>query len=158
MATPHVTGVAALLKSQNPAYTDGELKPQILEFAESKNSLQGKVATGGRLNAFAAITGQAAPDTTDPTVASVKPSRSTRDRTPKVTATVRDDRAELTKGDVGLAIDGKAKTAFTYDAAKDRLAYNSTKLSLGKHTIRIIATDGAGNKTTKTSSFKVVRR
>ncbi len=158
MATPHVTGVAALLKSQNPAYTDGELKPQILEFAESKNSLQGKVATGGRLNAFAAITGQAAPDTTDPTVASVKPSRSTRDRTPKVTATVRDDRAELTTGDVGLAIDGKAKTAFTYDAAKDRLAYNSTKLSLGEHTIRIIATDGAGNKTTETSSFKVVRR
>jgi thermitase len=56
MATPHVTGVAALLKSQNPTLCDGQLKAQNLQFVESKNSLQGKVATGGRLNAAASLT------------------------------------------------------------------------------------------------------
>jgi thermitase len=88
MATPHVTGVVALIKTQNPTLSDGQLKAQILQFVESKNSLQGAVATGGRLNA-ASLTQQVAPDAIGPTVSSVKPSPRTRDRTPRITATGR---------------------------------------------------------------------
>jgi len=157
MATPHVTGVAVLLKSQNPALDDGQLRDKILQSAESKNSLQNKVATSGRLNAVSALNPQAAPDSSDPTVTAVKPSRSTKDRTPRVTATVRDDRAELAQDDISLAIDGQDKANVPYDASTDRLSYGSTRLSTGKHTIKITATDASGNTTTRASSFKVVR-
>ena len=55
MATPHVTGVAALLKSQNPNLDDADLKAKILQSAEKKDNLRGKMVTGGRLNAAAAL-------------------------------------------------------------------------------------------------------
>ena len=158
MATPHVSGVAALLKSQNPALDDGQMKTYILGAADSKNGLQTKVATGGRLNAVAALDPQATTDSTKPTVTAVKPSRGTKDRTPKVSATVSDDRTELAQKDIGLAIDGKAKSDFSFDASRDRLIYNSTRLKVGKHTVKITATDASGNTATKTTSFKVLRR
>src|SRR5215217_547074 len=142
MATPHVTGVAALLKSQQPTLDDAQLKARILDGADRKSSLTGKVG---------------ATDTTGPTVSQISPSR-TRDRTPKVAATVRDDRAELTQGDMTLALDGRNQTGFGYDAGTDRLAYDSGRLSLGQHTLKITATDAAGNTTTETKTFKVIRR
>jgi subtilisin family serine protease len=51
MATPHVTGVAALVKAAHPAFTVAKLKAFILGGVDSLGSLHGKVATGGRLNA-----------------------------------------------------------------------------------------------------------
>ncbi len=51
MATPHVTGVAVLLKSKNPSADDATLKSQILKFVDAKSNLSGKAATSGRLNA-----------------------------------------------------------------------------------------------------------
>jgi hypothetical protein len=36
------------------------------------------------------------------------------------------------------------------------LVYNSERLSLGKHTVRITAADATGNDTTRTWTFKVV--
>jgi thermitase len=158
MATPHVAGVAALLKSQNPALDDAQLRDKILQSVESKGSLQNKVATGGRLNAVSALAPQAAADSSDPTVTAVRPSPSTKDRTPRVTATVSDDSAELTQQDVTLALDGQARANFVYDPSTDRLSYDSAKLSVGKHTIKITATDASGNTATKTTAFKVVRR
>jgi thermitase len=158
MATPHVSGVAALLKSQNPRLTDSQLKARILQFAEPKNKLQGKVATGGRLNAEAALTQLEALDATRPTVSSVKPSRNTRDRTPMIEATVADDRTELSQGAISFFLDGRERSTFSYDASTDHLTYQSWRLSLGKHTARITATDDAGNIGTKAWTFKVVRR
>ena len=159
MATPHVAGVAALVKSQAPMADDGELKARILQYAEPKASLEGKTATGGRLNAVASATQQAAPDGAEPTVTSVrpKPGSSTRDRTPKIGATVSDDHAELLKGDISLYLDGRQRTRFSYDGDTDRLAYTTPKLSYAKHTARIVAEDAAGNTATKKWTFKVVR-
>jgi thermitase len=158
MATPHVTGVAVLIKTQNPTLSDGQLKAQILQFVESKNSLQGKVATGGRLNAAASLTQQVAPDAIDPTVSSVKPSPRTRDRTPRITATVHDDRAELSQDDIRFFLDGREIITFSYDASTDRLTYQSARVSMRKHTGRIVVTDVAGNHTTRTWTFRVVQR
>ena len=87
MATPRVTGVAALIKSQHPAIDDAQLKAQILQYVEGKSGLQGKVVTGGRLNAYASLAQGAPPDDIRPPVASVRPQPSTRDCTPTLTVT-----------------------------------------------------------------------
>lgn len=55
MATPHVTGIAALIKSRNPAFTNIDIIDAIFRGAEAKPSLSGKVATGGRVNAYQAL-------------------------------------------------------------------------------------------------------
>jgi subtilisin family serine protease len=52
MATPHVAGVAALAWSVAPDATVLEIRDAILQGTDSLASLSGKVATGGRLNAF----------------------------------------------------------------------------------------------------------
>lgn len=55
MATPHVAGVAALLKAYKPDATTADLKAAILAGADVKTSLAGKVAGNRRLNAKGAL-------------------------------------------------------------------------------------------------------
>jgi subtilisin family serine protease len=50
MATPHVTGAAALYASIHPNATAAEIKAAILGSAITTPSLQGRTVTGGRLN------------------------------------------------------------------------------------------------------------
>ncbi|MFN5422101.1 MAG: S8 family peptidase, partial [bacterium] len=50
MATPHVTGAAALYKSIYPNATAADIKAAILGSVKSTSSLSGKTITGGRLN------------------------------------------------------------------------------------------------------------
>ena len=50
MATPHVTGAAALYKSINPSATAAQIKAAILGSVTPTTSLAGKTLTGGRLN------------------------------------------------------------------------------------------------------------
>lgn len=56
MASPHVAGLAALLKAQNPNYTWRELKCRIMKGVDSAPDLNGKTITGGRINAYKALT------------------------------------------------------------------------------------------------------
>jgi hypothetical protein len=63
MATPHVSGVAALTWGRYPALTNMQVKTLILAAADPKPQLAGKCLTGGRLNAFMTI---AEPDETPP--------------------------------------------------------------------------------------------
>jgi subtilisin family serine protease len=72
MSSPFVAGVAGLVKSQNPSYTDAELKNAIMNTADHPLALDtlpvlGKVRAGaftrtgdGRVNALAALTGPTA--------------------------------------------------------------------------------------------------
>ncbi|HKG44863.1 MAG TPA: S8 family serine peptidase [Gaiellaceae bacterium] len=57
MATPHVAGVAALVKALHPSYTVVQLEAAILGGVDALAGLSGKVATGGRLNACRALGG-----------------------------------------------------------------------------------------------------
>jgi len=50
MATPHVTGAAALYAAFNPGATAAQIKAAILNSATFTSSLNGKVLTNGRLN------------------------------------------------------------------------------------------------------------
>ena len=94
-----------------------------------------------------------------PTITSPKPAlgSTTRDRTPLISAVVKDAETDLTQSNITLKVDGNVKT-FAYDTVSDKLLRQSNKLALGKHTVSTTATDGQGQATTKTWSFKVVRR
>ena len=61
-AAPHVAGVGALVLSVFPDLSVGELRGRILSSAVKTPAYSGKVATGGRLNAFEAF--DASPDGT----------------------------------------------------------------------------------------------
>jgi subtilisin family serine protease len=61
MATPHVAGLAALLQGRNLAFTPLELKAFIMNKVDPKPSLNGRVAAGGRVNAYRALEPPAAP-------------------------------------------------------------------------------------------------
>ena len=50
MATPHVTGAAAMYAARHPGATAAQIKAAILNNAAPTPSVQGKVATNGRLN------------------------------------------------------------------------------------------------------------
>lgn len=55
MATPYVAGVAALLSAHRPKMTAVELKQRIIESVERSPGLDGKVISGGRLDAARAL-------------------------------------------------------------------------------------------------------
>ena len=55
MATPHVMGAAALLKSAYPTATAAQIKEALLTSAAQTSSLLGKTVTGGRLDIPAAL-------------------------------------------------------------------------------------------------------
>ena len=51
MATPYVTGVAALVKSNSPTLDDAQIKDRILQSVEKKAKLQGTSVTGASATA-----------------------------------------------------------------------------------------------------------
>jgi subtilisin family serine protease len=55
MATPVVAGIAALVLSVEPNLTVDELRQRLLNSADALDALQGKVASGGRINAARAV-------------------------------------------------------------------------------------------------------
>jgi subtilisin family serine protease len=57
MATPHVTGAAALYASMHPSATAAEIRSAILASAAPTASLAGKTTTGGRLDIGALMAG-----------------------------------------------------------------------------------------------------
>ncbi len=56
LAAPYVAGVAALIKSKYPAITTLGIRKAILSNVDRVSTLSGKVSTGGKLNAYKAIT------------------------------------------------------------------------------------------------------
>ena len=55
MATPHVTGVAALVAARNPTWTGSQIRDRILGTTRSVAGLDGKAWTGGVVDAGAAL-------------------------------------------------------------------------------------------------------
>lgn len=151
IATPHVAGAAALVKSQSPQLSDEGIKARLLESVDKKVSLQGKLVTGGRMNAAKALGANTAP-----VVAGSRPSGRIRDRTPTISVMVWDDETELTKAQIGLYLDGRRKWTFSYNQATDTLSYRSRKLSSRTHGVRVVVADGQGLAETYTWRFRVV--
>jgi thermitase len=66
MAAPHVAGVLALMRAANPALTAAELRSRLLATVDVRAGLAGTTATGGRLNANAAVIAASAGPDPDP--------------------------------------------------------------------------------------------
>ena len=64
MATPHASGVAALVYSQFPGLTPAQVKDRILSGVDPVPGLSGVTVTGGRLNAANALTSGPTPGIT----------------------------------------------------------------------------------------------
>jgi N-acetylneuraminic acid mutarotase len=95
---------------------------------------------------------------TSPTIAPRKPKGKITDRTPKIVAVVRDDQSGgLAEGDIELFVDGQPRD-FSYAPATGQLTHASKRLPYGRHTVEIVATDGAHNVAQESWSFKVVKK
>ena len=64
MATPHVSGAAALLLSMNDMLTFQELKDYLMDYGDSIPALSGKCLSGKRLNAYGTISQVSPPEPT----------------------------------------------------------------------------------------------
>jgi len=71
-----------------------------------------------------------------------------------VSALVRDN-TELAEADLRFRVDGRAR-GFSYDPETDRLSRATGRLSYGRHDVKIVATDGVGNRAVRFWSFRVV--
>ncbi len=56
MATPHVAGMAAILKSVNPGLSYSEIKAALLQGVDPLPAFSGKTVSGGRANLYRALT------------------------------------------------------------------------------------------------------
>jgi hypothetical protein len=91
---------------------------------------------------------------------SPKPGSDTRDRTPlikaKVTEDNNNDNNKLNKRDIKLYLDGDKKGDFTYRSGKGLLEFTlENNLSFGKHTVKVVAEGGQGQKEREKWSFRV---
>ena len=111
---------------------------------------------GFDLSNAATVTIRVGTRNTAPTITGLRPapSSSTRDRSPTIGATVRDD-TELSRANVKLHVDGRAKS-FAYSQATDRLVYAPGRLRYGEHTAKLVVTDGELT-TVRAWRFRVVR-
>jgi thermitase len=73
MATPHVSGVAALLVAREPALSPIEIRNRIMQTVKPVSGLKSKVASAGMINAYNVLTNTVAPpDMNDPMYWSAK--------------------------------------------------------------------------------------
>jgi PKD repeat protein len=99
-----------------------------------------------------------AADVTAPRVSRVGPRRLVRDRTPTVRATVRDRDSRVRRRSIVLRIDGRRVSGVRYDAAHGRLRWTPrARLAPGRHVVRLVARDDAGNRAVRTWRFRVRR-
>ncbi len=67
MATPHVSGVAALLLASDLTLTNDQLKQRLISSVRKLSSIKSRVSSGGLVNSYFAITNQTSPiDMNDP--------------------------------------------------------------------------------------------
>jgi subtilisin family serine protease len=169
MAAPNAAGVAALVYAREVAAerspTPATVRRHLMDTGDPLESLSGTTVSGKRVNAARAVSlelGPALPpseDAIEPAIFRLRPVAGsvTRDRSPTIRARVRDNAVELDKTDIRLFLDGAPKT-FSYDWRTDWLSHTTSRLSYGRHRVRVVAEDGVGNRAVRTWSFELIRR
>ena len=136
MASPHVAGVAALIKARKPTWTYSQIRSRLLDNTRPIAALAGRSVTGGMLNAFDAL--DFAPEP------------------PSITA---GPSGFVASTSASLAFTGETVGAgVTFECQIDSGSWGSctsprsyTSLSQGSHTFEVRQTDQAGNVSTAAS-------
>lgn len=148
MATPHVSGAAALILSQYPNLSVDQLVIRLLGSVDRKSKYADKVSTGGRLNVFKALS-------TSPIIARTTRLENTLDETGpyKVEAEVLDDSA-VQEATLTYQVTGQeAVTVTMASAGQDKYTGEIPGQVLNSTILYYVsATDDAGNMT-KDSNF-----
>ena len=148
MATPHVSGAAALLLSRCAAGT-AALKSLLLDNVESIPSLSATTITGGRLNLGHAIAACGRPGNTSPVVTLTDPASETTVPSPASIPLVADAvdgdgtirRVAFYAGTALIGVDSTAPFALTWIGA-----------AVGNHAVTAVATDNDGATATSAAT------
>lgn len=95
-------------------------------------------------------------DATPPRISRVGPLRTVRSARPVVTARVRDGGRNVRKKAIVLRVDGRRATKLSYDRARGTVRWRPARaLATGRHVVRLVVTDAAGNRSARTWRFVV---
>ncbi len=145
MATPHVSGVAALVLAKTPSLTTAQVKSAILDSVDVIPSLTGITTTGGRLNAAKAVGGTASPDF----AVTITPSSRTVTRGNSASYTVSITPANGFSGAVALSSTGlptgisASFTPSSTSTTSTMLVTTTNATAATTHSIPVTATSGA---------------
>lgn len=171
-ATPHVSGVAALLLAADPQASVADLRAALLGGTDPKPSLSGKTVTGGRLNALRSlqiITDGGGGDVTAPRVTGVSDApdpftpRRTRRRRAKIFFTL-DETGHviidvMRRGVVKRHLVSEDDvTPGSYRARWDGRRDDGRLARAGTYTYAITATDASGNGSVPAKGKTTLRR
>ena len=141
MATPHVSGVAALVKAVNPSLTSEQIKRIILSTVDERISLSGKVASGGRLNAYKAVL------SSNPPLADFI--GSPRNGTTPLTVAFTDNSANVPTTWLWTFGDGNSTNSTVQNPVH-------TYLTSGNFTVSLTASNAAGNNTVTRVGYIII--
>jgi PKD repeat protein len=95
-------------------------------------------------------------DATPPRISKVGPVRTVRRARPTVTARVRDAGSSIRRKDIVLRVDGRRAKRLTYDVQRGLVRWRPARaLAPGRHVVRLVARDAAGNRSTRRWWFVV---
>ena len=155
MATPHVSGVAALLLAKGNATNPNDIRTALQETAEDKGDPDRDDTYGyGLVDAAAALAWTAGPDTTVPTISIEKPADGSVTNSQEVSFVVKDN-VDVDEATIAVTINGASSSIF--DPAADCTAgttevpcsYTETGIVEGSNTLTVDAKDTAGNAATQ---------
>ncbi|MFO0845201.1 MAG: S8 family serine peptidase [Gemmataceae bacterium] len=169
MATPHVTGAAALIWARNPSWTYQMVLNRIMGSVDKVPSLSGKVRSGGRLNIGSALAaGNPTPVTpvvppvvtaaawSGPSSGSLSKVRITFDKAVALSSFTPGDAVLTGPGGKGISVSGVSVVAGSGDRSFD-LTF-ATQTAAGDYSLRVgpEVTDVSGTKMTAWSgSFRL---
>jgi subtilisin family serine protease len=136
MAAPHVTGVVALLHAANPGMIVADVRSAILGSVDSVAGLAGKTATGGRLNAAAALS---MIDNAAPSLDPIDDLSIGHDATTEVILSATDPDGDVVSFTATLL---GASQAATLSVAGNTLTVDPAAGFAGNFTVRVTASDG----------------
>ncbi len=148
MATPHVSGVVALLFALQPNLSVAQVVAALLGNTDPVPSLQNKTVTGGRLNAFAALSSIQAPGNQPPSVSITAPQDNTTVADLlQVVATATDIDGTIARVTMHLPTGDQVATR-QGATAQFAVSWDTTGLAAGSYALTATAVDDAGAATT----------